>query len=455
MKKKRKKKGSIFKIFITVLISAIIVSAFILCWYLFSQPYRSDTQWAIKEQTGAKDAAVFLIGETTTLLDTGNMSKKDEADRVLYDNAIEEHANMFEEFCDVWAPAYRQAAASSLAGNNEKALNKAYKDVKLAFKYYLDESDPSEPIILAGYEQGGEMILRLLEDLFQDDRYRSRLVCAYVINWDIPEEYSSESKNIPLSSGKSQIRVVVTEEESVQTRLETYYRNSITSQAEFVEALGGLEYASARDNIITLKQDVTLSRSIIIAEGTYRLVGNGHRIIRGFEGDLFALTGSDANHAPQLNLGKRDGTDILTLDGNRDLMGEVAGALVAVYGNGTLNIYNGTTLQNNQRTAYDGGAVYGECSFVSQSDGTNICYEPRITVFGGIFQNNSTTQYGGAIALDGVYSTVENRTFGQVVIFAAAFIDNTATNGTKVYTRSATCSYSPELGFANNDLLQE
>jgi hypothetical protein len=99
--------------------------------------------------------------------------------------------------------------------------------------------------------------------------------------------------------------------------------------------------------------------------------------------------------------------------------------------------------------------VYGECSFVSQSDGTNICYEPRITVFGGIFQNNSTTQYGGAIALDGVYSTVENRTFGQVVIFAAAFIDNTATNGTKVYTRSATCSYSPELGFANNDLLQE
>lgn len=45
----------------------------------------------------------------------------------------------------------------------ENNLNFAYKDVKNAFLYYAENSDKDRLLILAGFSQGSDMVLRLME----------------------------------------------------------------------------------------------------------------------------------------------------------------------------------------------------------------------------------------------------------------------------------------------------
>ncbi|MGB0908427.1 MAG: DUF3089 domain-containing protein [Maricaulaceae bacterium] len=88
----------------------------------------------------------------------------------------------------LFAPYYRHAAMYSYMTNREdarRARNFAYRDVRRAFEYFLDNSPPERPIILAGHGQGADHVTRLLVDYF-DGPLKTRLAAAYIIDHPLP-----------------------------------------------------------------------------------------------------------------------------------------------------------------------------------------------------------------------------------------------------------------------------
>ena len=77
---------------------------------------------------------------------------------------------------------------SMTAEEQEAYLDLAYQDVSDAFTYYMSEVNDGRPLILAGFSQGSQMLLRLLEDYFDEASYQDLLVAAYCIGWPVTEE---------------------------------------------------------------------------------------------------------------------------------------------------------------------------------------------------------------------------------------------------------------------------
>ena len=61
----------------------------------------------------------------------------------------------------------------------------ASDDVRRAFKYYLEHQNGGRPFILAGYSQGGLIMLQLLKEMTEETY--GRLIAAYAIGVAIPE----------------------------------------------------------------------------------------------------------------------------------------------------------------------------------------------------------------------------------------------------------------------------
>lgn len=95
----------------------------------------------------------------------------------------------------LFAPYYRHAAMYSYMTSREdahQARNFAYRDVRRAFEYFLANSPPERPIIIAGHGQGADHATRLLADYF-DGPLKSRLAAAYIIDHPLPEDLFENS----------------------------------------------------------------------------------------------------------------------------------------------------------------------------------------------------------------------------------------------------------------------
>ena len=91
-----------------------------------------------------------------------------------------------------YSPFYRQMAMETYLDTALIASRfpLAMEDARAAFKYYVDELSGGRPFVLAGFSQGGEVLVELLKEL--PDSLQSRLVAAYVLGWKItPEDLAS------------------------------------------------------------------------------------------------------------------------------------------------------------------------------------------------------------------------------------------------------------------------
>ena len=179
-----------------------------------SPDYSDPSAWAYWCE-GDGEADLFLICPTVDMGRAGNLNMSmDDADiRRSFVGALNMERGIYEDTCTMYAPFYRQMTfpvyEQRIAGSGEH-LEIAYGDVKEAFEHFLAQVDDDRPIVLAGFSQGAQLALLLLEEYFDDPELADRLVAAYCIGWPVTDDDLAEHPHLRMAQGEDDTGVVVT-----------------------------------------------------------------------------------------------------------------------------------------------------------------------------------------------------------------------------------------------------
>lgn len=151
--------------------------------------YRQPSAWALLDARTptSENAVIFFVHSTTFDGGSGwNGPIGDrKADAYLKRVVIPNYAGPFARAGAISAPRYRQASLYTrltLREDAREARAFAYGDVDKAFDQWL-LAHPTGPIILAGVEQGADLIARLVhERVAKDAALRRRLVAIYLMD---------------------------------------------------------------------------------------------------------------------------------------------------------------------------------------------------------------------------------------------------------------------------------
>jgi len=173
--------------------------------YWAASPFKYDPSDNIptdmKDRSKDSLADVFFIYPTSYIdrkmpdgwnadIDDQAINKKTDETSILY------QASVFNKYCRVFVPRYRQANLyafyTSHKDSGEAALDLAYEDVRNAFEYYLQNYNRGRPIIIASHSQGTWHAGKLLKEFFEGKRLQKQLVCAYIIGLPVFTNYFSK-----------------------------------------------------------------------------------------------------------------------------------------------------------------------------------------------------------------------------------------------------------------------
>jgi len=123
-------------------------------------------------------------------LDDQEINLKTDYTSILY------QASVFNADCRIFAPRYRQVHLRMFFEKDslrkQAAFDLAYRDIRLAFEYYLTHFNSGRPIIIASHSQGTVHAKRLIKQFFENDPLKSRLVCAYLVGMPVANDYFTE-----------------------------------------------------------------------------------------------------------------------------------------------------------------------------------------------------------------------------------------------------------------------
>jgi hypothetical protein len=151
--------------------------------------YRTPSAWALLEARGpeAGPAAVFFVHSTTYDggRDWNGPIGERRGERWLKEVVLPNYAGPFARAGAVSAPRYRQGSLYTrltLREDAREARAFAYNDVATAFEVWLTRH-PTGPLVLAGAEQGGELLERLVrERVATDAALQARVVAVYLMD---------------------------------------------------------------------------------------------------------------------------------------------------------------------------------------------------------------------------------------------------------------------------------
>lgn len=197
---------------LSVMIVAVTCSA---CESKGSIDYSDQSNWAYYSVGSNKDADLFMVCPTVDMGSDGdyNMSMTDEETKQNFVGALNMERGIYEGSLTMYAPYYRQAAFpvySMTEEESEPYFEVAYSDVRSAFLSYFENSEPDRPFVLAGFSQGSDMVLRLLEEFFDDSAYQDRLVAAYCIGWRVTEDDLTEYPWLNMAQGADDTGTIIT-----------------------------------------------------------------------------------------------------------------------------------------------------------------------------------------------------------------------------------------------------
>ncbi len=142
---------------------------------------------SLRNLQDSAEVDVFYVHPTTYVGFEWNSKIENQTFNRLTDKfPIQQQASVFNESCKIYAPRYRQANVVSFVTQSDKAdtaLEFAYRDVKKAFEYYLENYNKGRPIVIAAHSQGSRHAVQLLKDFFDGKTLANRLVIAYIPGW--------------------------------------------------------------------------------------------------------------------------------------------------------------------------------------------------------------------------------------------------------------------------------
>lgn len=204
---------------LSLALSALILSLFLVSCAQ-SNPaeqllYSDKTNWAYYAVGENKDADLFLICPTvySGSGNSHNMSLDDERTKASFYGALNMEKGIYENECRMFAPYYRQAGLEVYQldkAEREQYLEAAYNDVKEAFLYYFENLNDNRPYILAGFSQGADMTIRLMKDLFSDEKYSKNLVACYSIGWKLTSEEVKKYPQLKPAECETDTGVIIT-----------------------------------------------------------------------------------------------------------------------------------------------------------------------------------------------------------------------------------------------------
>ena len=178
--------------------------------------YRDRYNWSYYGNEAGPILAVdvFFVGPTVFM---GNdvqftMPLDDPKVRSIFRGAINMEKGIYDSQGNFYAPYYRQAGLNVYKMEPRLAapyFELAYMDVKAAFDHYLKEANHQRPIILAGFSQGADMIVRLMKEKFQDPALQDKLVAAYVIGWRVTQDEIAQYPYLRMAKGEYDTGVII------------------------------------------------------------------------------------------------------------------------------------------------------------------------------------------------------------------------------------------------------
>lgn len=176
--------------------------------------YSDVSNWAYWNEGQNTSADVFFVCPTVDMGKNGNLVADitNEKYRNSFVGATNMELGIYIGDTTIFAPYYRQATFPVYnlpEEEREEYLDFAYEDVKNAFLYYADSTNPSRPLILAGFSQGGDLVIRLMKDLFDEPEYQRRLVAAYAIGWKLTEDEVKEYPHLLPAQGEDDTGVII------------------------------------------------------------------------------------------------------------------------------------------------------------------------------------------------------------------------------------------------------
>ena len=204
-------------------LALVVVTALALaCFAVWEPSYANAANWAYRE-TGREgtSADVFFVGPTAYRGEEGvyNWLDYDPVVKPKFIGAVTMEKGIYDTDARFFAPLYHQAAVNTAEMSQEERqpyYQLAYDDVRAAFDYYLKHDNAGRPIILAGFSQGAEMCIRLLEDCFADPALNARLVACYAIGWRFTQEELDANPHIRMAQGPDDTGVLVTYNSEVE-----------------------------------------------------------------------------------------------------------------------------------------------------------------------------------------------------------------------------------------------
>ncbi|CQR73254.1 hypothetical protein SOV_50370 [Sporomusa ovata DSM 2662] len=191
--------------------------------------YSDQNNWAYygNGSSDALDVDVFFVCPTVFLGNSTQFNMPiDDADvRKNFIGAINMEKGIYDLKGNFYAPYYRQAGINTYKLEPVAAapyFELAYQDVKAAFEYYLKEQKQDRPLVLAGFSQGADMIVRLMKDMYHDQRLQEQLVAAYVIGWRVTPEELVQYPHLKMAQGEDDTGVIIsfnTEAPNVKTSI--------------------------------------------------------------------------------------------------------------------------------------------------------------------------------------------------------------------------------------------
>lgn len=203
------------RIFSLILAAAFLLSLFCACTQKAdTTDYGQSENWAYYAVGEGKDADLFLICPTVDMGKNGNynMSLEDTDTKESFVGALNMERGIYESSATMYAPYYRQMTFPVYSMTEEEMkpyLDMAYRDVAAAFEYYMKNCNNGRPIILAGFSQGSQLLLMLLEEYFDDPKYSDKLVAAYCIGWRVTEEDLERYPHLKMAQGEDDTGVII------------------------------------------------------------------------------------------------------------------------------------------------------------------------------------------------------------------------------------------------------